>query len=209
MGRDAAWRRAAAAALEAPASGRLLDLCAGTADLALELARLGPASIVCADFSLGMLARGRAKAAKRRPACPLRFVAADAMALPFRDGSFDGAGVAFGVRNFADRAKGLGELARVLAPGAPLVVLEFARPPKTLAGRVGRRFLLSVLPKIGDGISRNPDRAYAYLSATIRNFPAPPEFAAILEAAGFADVRWKTRMGGFVAIHRALRRAAP
>ncbi|MGH7537015.1 MAG: class I SAM-dependent methyltransferase, partial [Gemmatimonadales bacterium] len=123
---DRRWRRAAIARLgwEARPDGMYLDLCAGTMDLAVQLARCAGfrGSVVGADFVVPMLARGRGKALRTVP------VAADALTLPFPDATFDGAMVGFGVRNLADLDAGLAEAARVLRPGARLVVLEFATP---------------------------------------------------------------------------------
>ncbi|MEK7270916.1 MAG: ubiquinone/menaquinone biosynthesis methyltransferase [Planctomycetota bacterium] len=206
LGRHRAWRRAAASMLAPREGSRLLDLCAGTGDLALAFARFRPGRIVCADFSGPMLLRGRAKIERARLGCPVSWVRADALSLPFRDASFDGAGVAFGVRNFADRANGLSELARVLKPGASLVVLEFARPPDTLLGRLAGWFASRVVPGVGQAVSRSPDRAYHYLARTIEDFPDPAGFAVLLESAGFADVRRKTRAFGVVAMYAARRR---
>src|SRR5439155_7935697 len=123
---DRRWRRRAVNRLgwEARPDGVYLDLCAGTMDLAAELARR-PAfrgRVVGADFALPMLARGKAKAARTVP------VAADALDLPFPDAAFDGALVGFGVRNLADLDAGLHEAARILKPGARFVILEFSTP---------------------------------------------------------------------------------
>src|SRR3989441_1026682 len=123
---DRRWRRAAVARLswETQADGLYLDLCAGTLDLAAALARAPGfrGTVVGADFVVPMLVRGRGKAAA------MRAVAADALPLPFTAAQFDGAMVAFGVRNLADLDAGLEEAARVLKPGARFVVLEFATP---------------------------------------------------------------------------------
>lgn len=204
-GRDRAWRKAAARTLDAPAGGRVLDLCAGTADLAIAIAGRGAGVLVCADFSLEMLALARRKAERRRGAARFSFVGADGLALPFRDASFDGAGIAFGLRNLQDRAQGLAEIRRVLKPLAPLVVLEFSRPPDTALGRIYRRYLRGLMPRIGQAISRSPDRAYRYLAETIGEFPTPEETARAIGEAGFRDVRLDRRTFGVVAIHRGVR----
>src|SRR5438067_12691790 len=123
---DRSWRRTAVARLgwEAKPDGVYLDLCAGTLDLAAELARQNGfgGRVIGADFVVPMLARGRAKAARTVP------VAADALQLPFSMARFDGAVVGFGVRNLADLDSGLREAYRVPKPGARFVILEFATP---------------------------------------------------------------------------------
>jgi demethylmenaquinone methyltransferase/2-methoxy-6-polyprenyl-1,4-benzoquinol methylase len=203
------WRqRAAALALIGPGS-RVLDLATGTGDLALELARrVGPdGEVVGADFSEGMLARARTKAA----AAPdlvvrLRFEWADAMALPYPDDSFDAATVGFGVRNFDDLARGLAEMARVVRPGGRVVVLEITtprRPPLSLFYRlwfdrvVLARVSLRSATAPGGGIAQ----AYSYLPDSVKRFPAPAALAAELEQAGLVDIHYVVTAGGIVAIH--------
>jgi demethylmenaquinone methyltransferase / 2-methoxy-6-polyprenyl-1,4-benzoquinol methylase len=198
-GLDGRWRRAAAAAADLAAGDLALDVCTGTGDLALELAhRTTPSGeVVGVDFAEEMIARARAKAARRGSAA--RFAAADALALPFDDGAFDAATVAFGVRNLDDLDAGLAEMARVVRPGGRVVVLEITTPARL------RRFyglwFDRVVPRLGRVLGRD-GAAYAYLPASVRRFPEPPELAARMEAAGLRDVRWRTLAGGIVALHR-------
>ncbi len=125
LGRDRAWRRRAARESALGPGAAALDVCAGTGDLAFELERRG-ARVLALDFCPEMLRLGAAKAAARRSA--VRFVAGDALALPFGPRTFDAATIAFGLRNLADPRAGLAEMGRVLRPGGRLVVLEFTRP---------------------------------------------------------------------------------
>jgi demethylmenaquinone methyltransferase / 2-methoxy-6-polyprenyl-1,4-benzoquinol methylase len=198
---DRRWRRQAVDLLLAgrEARGTFLDVCAGTLDLSLELARRPgfEGRVVGADFALPMLQQGGAdkvRGAAVSPAC------ADALRLPFADRTFDGATVGFGVRNLADLDAGLRELVRVLRPGARLVVLEFA-VPGWQPFRGGYLFYFRhVLPWIGRLISRHGE-AYSYLPASVLEFPEPEGLAGRMEAAGFGGVRWRTATGGIVALH--------
>lgn len=204
---DRRWRRRAVDALLAagvdPDGGRYLDACAGTLDLALELARR-PAfrdRVVACDFASPMLRRGAEKL-DRAPVAP---VCADVLRLPFPDGSFRGAMAAFGIRNLADLDAGLRELHRVVRPGGALVLLEFTLPANPLLRRLYLLYFERVLPVVGRVISGHP-WAYRYLPASVREFPEPPELARRMGAAGFGDVEWGLLSGGIAAIHRGARR---
>lgn len=194
-GQDRRWRRLTREALDLRPGERVLDLAAGTAVSTVELGRSG-AWCVAADFSLGMLRAGAHR--------PVPKVAADALHLPFRDGAFDAATISFGLRNIADTDAALAELARVTRPGGRLVVCEFARPtlpPFRAAYYAG---LEHVLPAIARRVSSNPD-AYTYLGESIRHWPAQPELARRITAAGWTGVAWRDLVFGVVALHRATR----
>jgi demethylmenaquinone methyltransferase/2-methoxy-6-polyprenyl-1,4-benzoquinol methylase len=180
FGTDVRWRRRAvrllADALPADYSSlRLLDVATGTADLALELARrLGPVEVVGVDLSDGMLGRGREKVAAAGLGGVVKLVQADAAALPFADASFDGAAVAFGVRNFEDLWAGLAGIRRVLKPRAPLVVLEFSHP-RAFPIKQGYEFYSRhVMPRVGRAVSRNQE-AYEYLPESVAPFVRRPD----------------------------------
>lgn len=194
---DRRWRRAAVARLdwEARPDGVYLDVCAGTMDLAAELARAPRfcGMVVGADFAVPMLRRGKHKAARAVP------VAADALELPFPDARFDGALVGFGVRNLADLDAGLREAARVLKPRARFVVLEFATPRFPLLRALYLFYFRRVLPAIGRAVSKHTD-AYTYLPESVLAFPDPGSLARRLAAAGFSDVGFELRTGGICAI---------
>ena len=199
---DRLWRRRTVARLLAgqPPDGVYLDACAGTLDLSLALARR-PAfggRIVAADFSLPMLERGAAKL-RGQPISP---VCGDALRLPFPDGAFDGAMIAFGVRNLADLDGGLREFARVLRPGGRLAVLEFTTPSWQPFRALYLAYFRHILPWIGRLVSRHGS-AYSYLPASVLAFPPPAELAARLESAGFTVVRWERWTGGIAALHLA------
>jgi demethylmenaquinone methyltransferase/2-methoxy-6-polyprenyl-1,4-benzoquinol methylase len=197
FGLDRAWRRATRAALALSAGERVLDLAAGTAVSAVELARSG-AYPVAADFSLGMLRHGRGRGV------PL--VAGDALRLPFGDAVFDAVTISFGLRNVADVDLALRELARVTRPGGRLVVCEFSRPVWGPFRAVYLEYLMRALPALARRVASNPD-AYVYLAESIRAWPDQPGLAARLAAAGWRNVGWRNLTGGVVALHRGTRRA--
>lgn len=199
---DRHWRRVAVRRLgwEAKPDGVYLDLCSGTMDLAAELARTPGfrGRVLGADFVVPMLERGRGKAARAVP------VAADALQLPFADASFDGALVAFGVRNLADPDAGLAEAARVLRPGARFVVLEFTMPRFALLRAAFRFYFRHILPAIGRAVSKHRD-AYTYLPESVLAWPEPQALAAWFAAAGFRDTGYELLTAGICAIHHGTR----
>jgi demethylmenaquinone methyltransferase / 2-methoxy-6-polyprenyl-1,4-benzoquinol methylase len=204
---DRRWRRTAVDALLDGRSrdGMYLDGCAGTLDLALELARRPGFSgrVVGADFAEPMLRHGTGKIGSAR----VSPAAADALRLPFPDAVFDAAMVGFGVRNLADLDAGLRELARVLRPGGRVVILEFAIPHRQPLRGLYLLYFRRLLPRIGRLVSRHGS-AYSYLPASVLEFPEPRALADRMAAAGFADVRWRRRTGGIVAVHVAERAVA-
>ncbi|HEY6853018.1 MAG TPA: ubiquinone/menaquinone biosynthesis methyltransferase [Gemmatimonadales bacterium] len=195
---DRRWRRAAVRRLgwETHPGGTYLDLCSGTMDLAVQLARTAGfrGRVLGADFVVPMLERGRGKADKAVP------VAADALQLPFPDASFDGALVAFGLRNLADPDAGLAEAARVLKPGARLVVLEFATPRFAPLRAAFLFYFRRILPAIGRAVSKHRD-AYTYLPESVANWAAPEALAAQFAAAGFRDTGYDLLTAGICAVH--------
>ncbi|MGH9721946.1 MAG: ubiquinone/menaquinone biosynthesis methyltransferase [Bryobacteraceae bacterium] len=201
---DRIWRRRAVDRLLAgePPSGLYLDVCACTLDLSREIAaRPGfTGRVVAMDFSLPMLLRGAAKA---RSLAVTR-VCADALRLPARDATFDGAIVGFGIRNLASLEAGLRELARVLRPGAKLVILEFTTPARWPIRSLYLFYFRRLLPLIGRLISKH-ESAYAYLPASVLEFPAPMVLARRLREAGFEAVEWESYSAGIVAVHGARR----
>lgn len=195
---DRRWRRQAVDQLDwarAP-QGRYLDLCAGTLDLAVELAgRSGfRGSILGVDFVLPMLKLGRHKTERVLP------LSGDALQLPFSEARFDGATVGFGMRNLADLDAGLLEAARVLRSGARLVILEFTTPPRQPMRSAYFFYFKRVLPVVGRLVSQHRD-AYSYLPESVLAFPEPDELASRLRQTGFKDVRYSLLFGGIAAIH--------
>ena len=195
---DRRWRRLTVDRLdwERAPGGTYLDVCAGTMDLAAELGnRSGFVGwVIGADFAQEMLMLGRGKSSRAVP-CN-----ADALALPFGGRSFDGATVGFGIRNLVDLDAGLREVARVLKPGARLVILEFTTPAWQPLRGLYLSYFRRVLPLVGRVISKHRD-AYSYLPASVLAFPEPPELAQRMQAAGFDEVAYTRLFGGVCAIH--------
>ena len=199
---DQRWRRLAVAELgwEANPAGRYLDLCAGTLDFAAALgSRSGfHGRIVAADFVLGMLARGRGKTDRARS------VVADALSLPFPEAAFDGAMIGWGLRNLIDLDAGLNEAARVLRPGARLVILETNRPAREPMRTLDAWYTDRFIPWIGRRISKHTT-AYSWLPASARAFPAPEAVSELIAAAGFQRVGCRLLTGGVAALYTATR----
>lgn len=197
---DRSWRRKAIDILEWEdrPGGTYLDACAGTYDLALELADRASfsGSVVASDFAQPMLAEGLKKisAAAVRPVC------GDSLDLPFADDAFDGATVGFGVRNLARLEQGLTEFRRVLKPGRRLVVLEFTVPPNPVMRAGYHMYFHHVLPIVGRIVSGHP-WAYTYLPESVKEFPGPKELSELFDAVGFEETGWKLVSGGIAAIH--------
>jgi len=199
---DQRWRRDAVRRLgwERAPEGMYLDLCAGTLDFGATLARQPGfrGRIVGADFVQRMLRLGRGKSSRLAP------VNADALALPFPDRAFDGAMVGWGVRNLMDLDAGLSEAARVLKPGARLVILEMTLPPNPRLRRVYQFYFRRVLPRIGRMISKHTT-AYTWLPESTQAFPGPEELARRMEQQGFTKVSYELFLGGVTALHMGTR----
>jgi len=188
----------------------VLDLCCGTGDLSLSLAREGKARIFGADFAHPMLVRARGKSASQLSPSPngapriLRFLEADALRLPFADGSFDLVTTAFGFRNLANYEAGLREIHRVLKPGGTIAILEFTEPPAGLLGALYRWYFREVLSRLGGLISGNY-AAYTYLPKSVSRFFLPPELASLMQQVGYVSVNFRLWTFATVALHTAQR----
>jgi len=193
LGFDRRWREWTRRALDARAGEKILDLAAGTAVSTVEFASSG-AWCVAADFSLGMLRSG----ARR----PVPKIAADALHLPFADGSFDAATVSFGLRNFQGTVAALREMARVVRPGGRLVICELSKPSWKPLRALYNNVALKALPVIARPVASNSD-AYAYLAESIRDWHDQRALAELIAEAGWEDVAWMNLTGGMAAIHRA------
>jgi demethylmenaquinone methyltransferase/2-methoxy-6-polyprenyl-1,4-benzoquinol methylase len=205
LGQDRYWRHLVTAAVDPQPGERVLDLAAGTATSSVPLAATG-ATVVAADFSLGMLEQGARRLAGHQPAS-LHLAAADGLRLPFADGAFDAVTISFGLRNTADPAACLAELHRVTRPGGRLVVCEFSVPTLAPFRAVYRDYLMRALPAMARRVSSNPD-AYVYLAESIRAWPDQRGLADVLLRVGWQQVAWRNLTGGIVALHRARRSAA-
>lgn len=197
---DRVWRARVARILKPilrRADAVALDLCCGTGDLTLALARTGSARVMGADFAHPMLVSANAKGAARIP-----FLEADALRLPFADASFDLLTAAFGFRNLANYEDGLREMKRVLKPGGTVAILEFTEPPAGLLGNAYRWYFRRVLPRVGGMLSGKRD-AYTYLPRSVARFFRPAELGALMEKVGFTAVGYRVWTMGTVALHIA------
>jgi demethylmenaquinone methyltransferase / 2-methoxy-6-polyprenyl-1,4-benzoquinol methylase len=199
-GRHHAWRRLAADAVVGAPAGPILDVATGTGDLALTVRTVHPAStVVGADFSEGMLRHARSKLARRRETrVPL--LAADALALPFRDRTFAAVVSAFLVRNLADLTRGLSEMRRVAIPGGLVVTLDITRPRVPGWDRVFGFYFRRIVPLMGALVAGDRS-AYTYLPESVERFASPPGLADAMRRAGLRDVRYRRVGLGTIALH--------
>jgi demethylmenaquinone methyltransferase / 2-methoxy-6-polyprenyl-1,4-benzoquinol methylase len=193
MGQVRFWRRRVARIVGAAHPERVLDLAAGTGTSTRTFERNGARAVAC-DFSLGMLQAGDAT----NP------VAGDGLNLPFMDESFDLTTISYGLRNMQDTKRALQEMYRVTRPGGYLVIAEFSeitfRPLNTFYDR----FVAKALPAIAQRVGNNPD-AYEYLAESIKDWPNQHDLAALIEDAGWTNVKWQDLTLGVVAVHVARR----
>ena len=189
------WRRRAADLASVGPGSRVLDVATGTGDLAIELAgRVAPSGeVIGSDFSEGMLKLARAKA----PA--IRFEQANAMSLPYEDGSFDAVTVGFGVRNFSDLERGIRELGRVVKPGGKVVILEMTTPEKPPLSTFFGLWFDRIVPVLGR--FAGDAQAYSYLPNSVKRFPGPHQLAALMSDCGLGQIRYVLTAGGIIALH--------
>jgi demethylmenaquinone methyltransferase / 2-methoxy-6-polyprenyl-1,4-benzoquinol methylase len=204
-GLDQRWRARAVAALRLTPTDVLVDVCTGTADVALSAlsSQTPPARAVGVDFSREMLRLGLAKARRRRSRT-LLLAQGDATRLPLPDRSADAATIAFGIRNVQQPDAACRELARVLRPGGRLAILEFGLPPSPRFRALYLWYARRVLPVIGRVVSRHQS-AYAYLPESVGRFPPPEEFGHLLQACGFPHVEVVPLTLGIVYLYVASR----
>lgn len=200
-GIDRYWRSRAVRTLHDEQPRRVLDVATGTADLAIKIQRtLHPRETVGIDLSTEMLGRGRQKIESAGLAPRISLQKADAADLPYPDGSFDAAFVAFGVRNFEDLDAGLSDIRRVLRPGGALVVLEFSQPRTFPIKQLYNWYSRHVLPRIGALLS--PDRsAYEYLPNSVAAFPDGADFLQRLENVGYTALDWVPLTFGIASLY--------
>lgn len=203
------WKDALVTAVNAPRGGRhfaLADIAGGTGDIAMQVVAEagGGARATVADINGNMLAVGRSRALARGLGDAVRFVEANAEALPFADRRFDACTIAFGIRNVPRITAALAEARRVLNPGGHFLCLEFSRVDVPLLRELYDLYSFRLIPALGRVIAGDAE-SYRYLVESIRQFPRPEHFAEMLRAAGFARVSWRLLSGGIVALHSGWR----
>lgn len=205
-GLDVRWRARAVRALALRGGETVLDLCTGTADLAIAAAAASPgaANVVGVDFAGRMLRVGQAKLVQRGLARRIRLVQGDAMRIPLASASVDAAMVAFGIRNVERPEAAFADVHRVLRPGGRFAFLEFGVPRIPGVRWAYLAYFRHVLPRIGSRVSGH-DSAYTYLPASVGAFPSPGEVAATLTATGFSQVRADSLSFGIVYLYSAVK----
>ncbi len=199
-GLDEGWRRRAIALLAPPKGGRVLDLCCGTGDVVFHLLRTDPTLRVTGiDFCPPMLEGARTRAEREVRSAP-EFVEADVTELPFEAGTFDGATMAFSLRNVVDIDDVLREVLRVLRPGARFVNLDVGKPPNRLWRRLFGFYFYGIVPLLG-GLVGGSRQAYAYLPSSLTHHPDAPHLRERFERAGFEQAQYVPLMGGAIALH--------
>jgi demethylmenaquinone methyltransferase/2-methoxy-6-polyprenyl-1,4-benzoquinol methylase len=184
---------------------QLIDVAGGTGDIAFRfLDRVAPMKgegrVTVCDINPAMLTEGWTRAEKRKDRDRIAFSCGDAQGLPYKDNQFDAYTIAFGIRNVTDIPMALREARRVLRPGGRFLCLEFSRVDMPLLAELYDAWSFNAIPAIGQALTGDRD-AYQYLVESIRRFPPQAEFAKMIEAAGFAQVKVRKLSGGIVAMH--------
>lgn len=208
-GIDRRWRWLAIRALSLTGTERVLDLCTGTADLAIAARTASPpaARVVGVDFAAAMLRVGREKIRRRRLEDAVTLVCGDAAHVPVGGSSVDAVTVAFGIRNVENTRDACREMHRVLKPGGRVAILEFAIPTTPGVRTAYLWYFRHVLPRIGRLVSRHD--AYGYLPASVGTFASPAEFVTILKESGFADISSVPLTFGIVVLYTARKTRYP
>ena len=200
---DRGWRRKAIRQLAPYSPKAMLDIATGTGDFAILAAQmLKPERLIGADISEGMMQIGRQKVEAAGLSHVISFAREDCLNLSYDTGTFDAVTAAFGIRNFADLDKGLGEMCRVLKKGGHLSIVELTTPPKFPMKQLFRIYSHTVLPLYGRLISKDRS-AYSYLTQTIEAFPQGERMTEILKKAGFAEATFKRLTFGICTMYFA------
>jgi len=216
------WKDAMVDWLNPQPGWRVLDVAGGTGDIAFRIAeaargarfgevrsgspsdratRKESAEIVVCDINADMLGEG-VRRAEAKGQTAIRWINADAEALPFPDAHFDAYTIAFGIRNVTHIDRALAEARRVLKPGGRFLCLEFSRVEAPILDALYDKFSFTMLPRLGEMVAGDGD-AYRYLAESIRRFPPQAAFAAMIEAAGLSRVKVRNLTGGIAALHSA------
>jgi demethylmenaquinone methyltransferase/2-methoxy-6-polyprenyl-1,4-benzoquinol methylase len=207
LGIDRIWRKKAIKIIgKTHKPSLILDVATGTGDLAIASLKLKPAKVTGIDISKKMLAVGQNKIDRKGLSEKIELISGDSEKIGFDDNYFDVAMVAFGVRNFRNLLKGLGEMYRVMQPGGLIMVLEFSKPETFPFSQVYNFYFLNILPFFGRLFSKNK-RAYSYLPDSVINFPDNEVFIRYLNKAGFREVRQKRLTFGVATIYTGIKTA--
>lgn len=203
LGLDFGWRRKVARETGKIDCHRILDVCTGTGDMAIELCRFwkGNAHIDGLDFSRELINVGRKKVNDAGLQDFIAFREGNAEKLPYKDGQYDAITITFGLRNINDRLQALQEFYRVAKPGGCFVCLEFSRPVNPFFSRLYYFYLMRLAPFVSRALGSDP-AAYQYLGNTIKDFPPPQELGTLIQSAGWKGVSYRRLAGGIVAIHQ-------
>jgi demethylmenaquinone methyltransferase/2-methoxy-6-polyprenyl-1,4-benzoquinol methylase len=187
-GQDIYWRRYAARRMTFSRTRRYLDVATGTGDLGIAAAYHHPGvRVVGLDFVHEMLDAAAGKIRQQNLKPRIALLRGDALRLPFPDGSFDAAGIAFGIRNIPDKHGAFKEMLRIVVPGGQILILEMTFPQLPLIKRMYAPYLTRLLPALARAFSPNP-HAYRYLADSILDFPSPDRFVESMEGAGMVGV---------------------
>jgi demethylmenaquinone methyltransferase/2-methoxy-6-polyprenyl-1,4-benzoquinol methylase len=200
LGIDHLWRKKAVKQLKNQAPKVMLDLATGTGDFAIASLKLNPTKIIGMDISSGMLEVGKTKMKKRAFDHIIEMQLGDSENMPFEDHTFDAITVGFGVRNFENLEKGLGEMLRVLKPGGTAVVLEFSKPKTFPIKQLFSFYSNVMIPLFGKYISKD-ERAYTYLPESVAVFPEGAAFVSVMQKVGFQTKKTIRLSGGIASIY--------
>ena len=206
LGLDKGWRKKVARETGETDCRRVLDVCTGTGDMAVELYTFwkGKVFVEGIDFSHELLEIAREKTKKAGLDNKITFREGNAESLPYHDEQFDAVTITFGLRNINNRGKALKEFYRVTRPGGCFVCLEFSHPANPVFQKIYSLYLLNVVPFVSRLFGSDP-AAYQYLGNTIKNFPPPAGLVSLIESAGWKNATYKKLAGGIVAIHRGMK----
>jgi len=201
-----AWKRLSVASMELKTGDRVIDVCGGTADLAILAAGVaGPGGhVVLYDINRTMIEQGIPKVRKASLDRSISYIQGDAECISFRQNSFDAAMIGFGIRNVTRMERGLAEMHRVLKPGGKLMCLEFSSPTSAWFRCLYDFYSFQLMPLAGRVLAGNPG-AYQHLSESIRTFPSPDRFSDLLKEAGFSEVSYRRLTNGIAVIYRGLK----
>jgi demethylmenaquinone methyltransferase/2-methoxy-6-polyprenyl-1,4-benzoquinol methylase len=207
FGLDKGWRRRVASETKKIDCQKILDVCTGTGDMAIELGRQwkGDVHIEAIDFSQELIDIGRRKLKKARLNGTISLRESNAEALPYKDEQFDVVTITFGLRNIMNRIKALKEFHRVTKPGGLFICLEFSQPAHKVFSYLYSFYLIKLVPLIAAVLGSDAD-AYRYLGMTIKDFPSPGKLVQLIESASWKDVTCCSLACGIVAIHQGWKR---